>query len=172
MNLMIWGRLCWFSHPDTVFPLANSLPRGAEHNTDVSDGGRKRAVTPKGADVIGSSLSDVSSSAVPNHAQFLCADFESAVRLAALPPLADIIETIWILGGTKVYEDALKHPWCDLLYLTDVMADFDCDVFFPDFDRELFQVQDEFPDVPGEVQEENGIKFKCQVFKRVTVEEQ
>ncbi|XP_024137150.2 dihydrofolate reductase [Oryzias melastigma] len=144
MNLMIWGRLCWFSHPDTVFPLANSLHA-----------------------VLSTTLT-----AVPNHAQFLCADFESAVRLAALPPLADIIETIWILGGTKVYEDALKHPWCDLLYLTDVMADFDCDVFFPDFDRELFQVQDEFPDVPGEVQEENGIKFKCQVFKRVTVEEQ
>ncbi|KAM9754440.1 dihydrofolate reductase [Menidia menidia] len=138
MNLMIWGRLCWNSHPPNMFPLANAL------HVVLSE----------------------TMSTVPDHAHFLCRDFESAVRLAAEPPLADIIETIWILGGTRVYEDALKHPWCDLLYLTDVMADFDCDVFFPEFDRELFKLQETFPDVPSEVQEENGIKFKCQVFRR------
>ncbi|XP_027858206.1 dihydrofolate reductase [Xiphophorus couchianus] len=140
INLLIWGRLCWNSHSENMFPLANSLH------------------------VV---LSKTLSSA-PDHAHFLCQDFESAVRLAALPPLSDIIETIWILGGTQVYEDALKHPWCDLLYLTDVMADFDCDVFFPEFDRELFKLQEKFPDVPSEIQEENGIRFKCQVFKKKT----
>ncbi|XP_008409846.1 dihydrofolate reductase [Poecilia reticulata] len=140
MNLLIWGRLCWNSHPENIFPLANTL----------------HAVLSK------------TSSSVPDHAHFLCQDFESAVRLAAQPPLSGIIETVWILGGTQVYEDALKHPWCDLLYLTDVMADFDCDVFFPDFDRELFKLQETFPDVPSEVQEENGIRFKCQVFKKKT----
>lgn len=41
-------------------------------------------------------------------------------------------------------QDALKHPWCDLVYLTDIMADFDCDVFFPEFDRELFKVQERY----------------------------
>lgn len=44
------------------------------------------------------------SSTVPDQAHFLCQDFESAVRLAAEPPLAGIIETIWVLGGTQVYE--------------------------------------------------------------------
>lgn len=39
-------------------------------------------------------------------------------------------------------QDALKHPWCDLVYLTNVMADFDCDVFFPEFDRGLFKKQE------------------------------
>ncbi|KAM4733813.1 dihydrofolate reductase [Anableps anableps] len=140
MNLLIWGRLCWNSHPENLFPLANSLHV-----------------------VLSKTLSSV-----PDHAHFVCREFESAVRLAAEPPLSDIIETIWVLGGTQVYEDALKHPWCDLLYLTDVMADFDCDVFFPEFDRELFKLQEKFPDVPSEIQEENGIKFKCQVFKKKT----
>ncbi|KAM6936848.1 dihydrofolate reductase-like [Xenentodon cancila] len=142
MNLMIWGRLCWFSNPENTFPLANSL----------------HAVLSK------------TLSTVPKQAHFLCPDFESAVHLASEPPLADMIETIWIVGGKQVYEDALKHPWCDLIYLTDVMADFDCDVFFPEFDRELFKVQESFPDVPTEIQEDNGIKFKCQVFKKVTAE--
>ncbi|XP_038161509.1 dihydrofolate reductase [Cyprinodon tularosa] len=142
MNLLVWGRLCWQSHPENTFPMANALHV-----------------------VLSKTLSSV-----PDHAHFLCQDLESAVRLATEPPLADIIETIWIIGGTQVYEDALKHPWCDLIYLTDVMADFDCDVFFPEFDRELFKLQDTFPDVPSEIQEENGIKFKCQVFKRATAE--
>ncbi|KAM7396435.1 hypothetical protein PAMP_019472 [Pampus punctatissimus] len=105
---------------------------------------------------------------VPDHAHFLCQDFESAVRLAAQHPLSDLIETIWIVGGTHVYQDALKHPWCDLVYLTDVMADFDCDVFFPEFDRGLFKVQERFPGVPSGIQEENDIKYKCQVFKKET----
>ncbi|XP_072241569.1 dihydrofolate reductase [Leuresthes tenuis] len=142
MNLIIWGRLCWNSQPENMLPLANSLHV-----------------------VLSNTLSTV-----PDNAQFLCQDFESAVRLAAEPPLADIIETIWILGGTRVYEDSLKHPWCDLLYLTDVMADFDCDVFFPEFDRELFKLQERFPDVPSDIQEENGIKFKFQVFKKETAD--
>ncbi|TKS73200.1 Dihydrofolate reductase [Collichthys lucidus] len=79
---------------------------------------------------------------VPDHAHFLCQDFESAVHLAAQPPLADLIDTVWVVGGTRVYKDALKHPWCDLVYLTHVMADFDCDVFFPEFNRGLYQLQE------------------------------
>lgn len=39
---------------------------------------------------------------------------------------------------------ALDHPWCDLVYLTDVMAEFDCDVFFPEFDRDLFKLQERY----------------------------
>uniref|UniRef100_A0A3P8SW06 dihydrofolate reductase n=1 Tax=Amphiprion percula TaxID=161767 RepID=A0A3P8SW06_AMPPE len=138
MNLMIWGRLCWDSHPEGMFPLPNILHV-----------------------VLSTTLNTV-----PDHAHFLCQDFESAVRLAAEPPLADLIETIWVAGGTRVYEDALKHPWCDLVYLTDVMANFDCDVFFPEFDKDTFKLQERFPGVPSEIQEENGIKYKCQVFKK------
>ncbi|XP_028264062.1 dihydrofolate reductase [Parambassis ranga] len=142
MNLMVWGKLCWYSHPESMFPLPNILHV-----------------------VLSKTLSTV-----PDHAHFLRQDFDSAVRVAAEPPLSDLIETIWIVGGTQVYQDALKHPWCDLLYLTDVMADFDCDVFFPEFNRTLFKKQERFPGVPNEIQEENGIKYKYQVFKREAVD--
>ncbi|KAF0041380.1 hypothetical protein F2P81_007278 [Scophthalmus maximus] len=104
--------------------------------------------------------------AVPDHAHFLCDDFDSAVRIASEPPLADMIETIWIVGGTQVYKEALGHPWCDLVYLTNIMAEFDCDVFFPEFDRGLFKLQERFPHVPSDIQEENGIQYKFQVFKK------
>ncbi|XP_029991582.1 dihydrofolate reductase [Sphaeramia orbicularis] len=142
MNLIVWGRLCWYSRPENMLPLANTLHVVLSKTLDTA----------------------------PTHAHFLCHDFESAVSLAVQPPLQDLIETIWVIGGTQVYKDALKHPWCDLLYLTNVMASFDCDVFFPEFDRKLFKLQDRFPGVPNEVQEENGIKYKFQVFKRETVD--
>ncbi|XP_030282113.1 dihydrofolate reductase [Sparus aurata] len=140
MNLFIWGKLCFRAHPASDFPMANCLH------------------------VV---LSETLNTA-PDHANFLCRDFESAVLLAAKPPLADLIETIWVIGGRRVYEDALKHPWCDLIYLTDVMAEFDCDVFFPEFDKEEFKLQESFPDVPSGIQEDKGIKYKCEVFKRET----
>ncbi|XP_071379799.1 dihydrofolate reductase-like [Centroberyx affinis] len=144
MNMLVWGKLCWYSNPDCLFPMANTLHV-----------------------VLSKTLR-----AAPDRAHFLCQDFESAVHLAAQPPLADLIETIWVVGGAQVYQDALLHPWCDLVYLTDVMADFDCDVFFPQFDRRVFKMQHRFPGVPSEVQEENGIKYKFQVFKKEICEEE
>ncbi|KAJ0069372.1 hypothetical protein NL108_004206, partial [Boleophthalmus pectinirostris] len=140
MNLLIWGTRCWFSTPEVLFPMANTLH------------------------VV---LSKTLESA-PKHAHFLCKDFDSAVLLASQPPLSDVIETIWVIGGVQPYKDALKHPWCDLIYLTDVRATFDCDVFFPEFDKRVFQLQDKFPGVPSEIQEENGIQFKYEVFKKKT----
>lgn len=49
---------------------------------------------------------------IPNHAHFLCGDFESAVCLSAQPPLADLIETIWVVGGTQVYKVNLTTISC------------------------------------------------------------
>lgn len=138
MNMVVWGKLCWYSNPESIFPLANTLHVVLTNTLETA----------------------------PKHAHFLSKDFASAVLLASQPPLSDIIETIWVVGGTRVYKDAMVHPWCDLIYLTDVMATFDCDVFFPEFDRSIFQLQDKFPGVPCEIQEENGIKFKFQVFKK------
>ncbi|XP_008310574.1 dihydrofolate reductase [Cynoglossus semilaevis] len=137
LNLLIWGKVCWFSNPE-LFPLSNVLHV-----------------------VVSTKLTTT-----PDHAHFVTSDFESAVNLASERPLADLIETVWVIGGRQMYEEGMKHPWCDLVYLTDIMADFDCDVFFPELDRKLFVLQNRFPDVACDIQEENGIKYKFQVFKK------
>ncbi|XP_063053442.1 zgc:153031 [Engraulis encrasicolus] len=137
-NLLIWGKASWFSCPQRVFPIPNTIHV-----------------------VLSRSLSGV-----PEGAQHLCGDFPSAVQLASQRELAELVEAIWVLGGPSVYQEALEHPWCDLVYLTDIMAEFDCDVFFPRFDHNVFRKQDRFVGVPSEVQEENGVKFKFQVFKK------
>lgn len=36
-------------------------------------------------------------------------------------------------------QEALKHPSCYRLYITKVDKDFDCDVYFPDYDETLFK---------------------------------
>ncbi|XP_067856108.1 zgc:153031 [Heptranchias perlo] len=107
-------------------------------------------------------------SSVPENANYLCRDLDSAIQLGSLAPLSEEIETIWVLGGVKLFEEAMKHPNCDQIYLTKIMAHFDCDTFFPEFDQEIFRLVDEFPGVPSEIQEENGIKYKFQVFEKVS----
>nr|XP_046214052.1 dihydrofolate reductase-like [Oncorhynchus gorbuscha] len=72
----------------------------------------------------------------------------------------------YYLGGPQVFQNALMHPWCDLVYLTDIMADFHCDVFFPQFDQSIFRKQERFPGVPNDIQEENGVTFQFELFKR------
>ncbi|KAL4659307.1 dihydrofolate reductase-like [Arapaima gigas] len=137
-NLIVWGRDCWFSAPESLHPIANSLHAILSRTLKTA----------------------------PPHAHYVCRDFDSAVSLACTPPLDDLLETIWIVGGTEVYREALRHPYCDLLYLTDIMAEFECDTFFPEFNQNLFRLQDSFPGVPDEIQEECGIRYKFQVFKK------
>ena len=48
-----------------------------------------------------------SCSVVPDNAHYLREDLEGAIHLAASPPLSDIIETIWVVGGTGVYKVGL-----------------------------------------------------------------
>jgi dihydrofolate reductase len=38
----------------------------------------------------------------------------------------------FVIGGGMLYADALEHPECEVLYITQVEADFDCDTHMPD----------------------------------------
>ncbi|KAJ8379055.1 hypothetical protein AAFF_G00231460 [Aldrovandia affinis] len=113
-NLMIWGRSTWFSFPENLHPITNGIHVVLSHTL----------------------------SAVPEHAHHLCHDFDSAVQLASCGPISEQVETIWVNGGAEVYREALGHPWCDLVYLTDIRAEFHCDTFFPLFDRSVYRLQE------------------------------
>merc|ERR1712147_507492 len=62
-----------------------------------------------------------------------------AMEALSQDPYQDTIEKIWIAGGTGVYREALESPLCDQLFLTQIDASFDCDVFFPGFHEEAFE---------------------------------
>lgn len=41
---------------------------------------------------------------------------------------------IFVIGGAKLFKDALEHPNCNKLYITHIAEAFKCDVFFPKID--------------------------------------
>lgn len=76
------------------------------------------------------------------------------------------IDKLWVIGGSGLYNEALKDKNCLKLYLTKIDQDYLCDTFFPEFDIQLFQEITE-SNVPTEIQEENGVKYEFKVFKRL-----
>ncbi|XP_063301441.1 dihydrofolate reductase-like [Pelobates fuscus] len=104
---------------------------------------------------------------LPEHAHYICRNEEEVLKMAVTPPLCDEVETIWILGGVETYRTMMKHPWCDEIYLTRIEADFECDTFFPKINQEFFSLMDKYPGVPSEVQEEKGLTYIFQVYKRI-----
>ena len=61
--------------------------------------------------------------------------FEKVLEMSGNERLKDVIETIFIIGGQQIFEEAIQHPQCQKIYLTQVLIVSGCDTFFPDFQR-------------------------------------
>lgn len=68
-------------------------------------------------------------------------------------------ERCFVIGGSQLYEEALAHPGCKNVYLTRVMDEFDCDVFFP-------ASKDLHPLEVGGVQDLDGLMFQFITYTR------
>lgn len=72
----------------------------------------------------------------------------------------DLIETIYVIGWSQIYNEAINKDIADTVYLTQIFNSWDCDVFF-------VWVPDNYSlDIIGEKQEENWIFFKFLVYKK------
>jgi dihydrofolate reductase len=95
----------------------------------------------------------------------LCSGLQEAIDVLTSAEYRDRVETIWIVGGSTVYKDAVSSSVCHRLYLTHINKDFDCDTFFPEFDKMVYKpVSDE--QVPDDEQEENGVTYRFCVYER------
>lgn len=88
-----------------------------------------------------------------------------ALEKLSSPEQQPQIENVWIVGGYSVYKEAMESPACHRVYFTKIMAEFECDAFFPGI-PETFKLVPNDPDIPEEVQEENGIKYQYQIFEK------
>lgn len=61
----------------------------------------------------------------------------------------DSIETIFIIGGGRVYKETIQYPQLDGIYLTEIQYDFDCDTFFPQLPPDLSQKEILYSDSEG-----------------------
>lgn len=49
-------------------------------------------------------------------------------------------QTVFIIGGGQIYEEALSNFQMDEMYITEVAANFEADTFFPIFDENQYQI--------------------------------
>ncbi|XP_023712017.1 dihydrofolate reductase-like [Cryptotermes secundus] len=95
----------------------------------------------------------------------VCSSLETALQRLQEPPLAETVESAWIIGGSSVYKEAMALPQCSRIYLTKIFRTFKCDTYLPRVPEDSFKrIKD--PDVPDQVQEENGLFYEYQVYER------
>jgi len=90
---------------------------------------------------------------------------DDALALLHQPPYVENLETIWICGGENIYREAIAHPSCHRVYLTQIDADYECDTFFPTVDKSIFELVTD-TQAPQGKQTENGINWECHVWQR------
>mgnify|MGYP006267895801 CR=1 FL=1 len=83
---------------------------------------------------------------------------EDALQIASKDPT---IENVFVMGGAQIYNEALKHPLCDTIYVTMINASFACDIFFDDsLLRDRFELVD-----LGDVQNQDDIEYAFAIFR-------
>lgn len=79
---------------------------------------------------------------------------------AALASADEGIENIFVIGGARVYKEAVLHPAVDGIYLTRIKKDYHCDVFFPAIPKDFKSVQ------KLGIDEENGVQFEYLFYSK------
>ncbi len=69
------------------------------------------------------------------------------------------VSEAFVLGGSQLFDLALGHSDLEFVYLTEIYADFACDVFFPEY-RGKFTTQSS-----SDMQVENGVEYKFKVLE-------
>lgn len=79
---------------------------------------------------------------------------------SALETLQDCNQ-VFVIGGQQLYKEAILHPCCEKLYVTEILNEnIDGDRFFPQYEREFIETSS------SEVFEQNGYYYKNVVFER------
>ena len=95
----------------------------------------------------------------------LTKSLDEAIELLSSESYATEIENIFITGGTSLYKEAMYSNQCDKMYLTKIEGDFQCDVFYPEWDETCFK-EISLDTVSQEIQEEKGVQYKFHVYSR------
>ncbi|XP_053331302.1 dihydrofolate reductase isoform X1 [Spea bombifrons] len=137
-NVVIMGRKTWFSIPEKNRPLKERI------NIVLS---KELTEPPKGAHYLSKSL-------------------DEALSLLETSELKDCVDLIWIIGGSSLYKEVMDKPVQQRLFLTRILQEFECDTFLPEIDLNSYKLLPEFPGIPSEIQEENGIQYKFEVYEK------
>lgn len=87
---------------------------------------------------------------------FRTESLEEALRIAS----RCVPKEIFVIGGSQIFYNAIQHPNCAKIYLTEIDGDFNCDAFFPKIDPRKFK-----KNYISVLHEENGIFYKFAVYE-------
>ncbi|XP_052786122.1 dihydrofolate reductase-like [Mya arenaria] len=78
----------------------------------------------------------------------------------------ECVDSVWIMGGSHLYQESLAHPRCRKLYLTHVNTDFQSDTYFPEFENGFKEIPNDVSDITRH--EENGVSFDFKLYERMS----
>jgi dihydrofolate reductase len=137
-NAVIMGRKTWFSIPEKFRPLKERINI-----------------------VLSRELKEI------ENGVYVSRGLRDALDLVNDEDLRSKIENVYVIGGSSVYKEAMTGPYKCRLYLTNIMADFECDTFLPGIDEKVFQKVENPVNVPSGIHSENGIYFQFEVYDKV-----
>jgi dihydrofolate reductase len=70
----------------------------------------------------------VSNTLEPDEHIMIAHDFDSALNISY--NIKDV-HNVFVIGGSEIYKEAIKHKDCENIYLTQIKEDIECDAFFP-----------------------------------------
>ena len=68
---------------------------------------------------------------------------------------------LFVIGGARLFEEAIHHPNCTKIILTEINSSFDCDAFFPELPGDFKRVQE------SPLEEEKGLKFRFVTYEKL-----
>ena len=71
------------------------------------------------------------------------------------------IDSVFLIGGAALFTEAIHHPACTKIFLTQIEQSFECDTFFPKIDPQKFKLATE-----SVIQTENGVEFRFLNFQK------
>ena len=113
INVVIMGRITWESIPKRYRPLKDRINIVISSNKNIS-----------GPNYIFPTLND---------SLFFLQNSKDALK----------INEIFVIGGEKLYNDAIIDGRCHKLYITHIDNNYDCDRFFPKIDPHIYKLFNE-----------------------------
>jgi len=153
-NVVIMGRKTWESIPVQFRPLKGRinivLSRSLEDSEN--DGG--------GAGNGGSGRNDGLLQSIKSSTDtFAAGSLDAALELACSKDLKSRVETVFVIGGGQIYDEAINSPACKAIHLTRIDKDFECNVFFPAIDPAKFKVWS--ASQPMQTEDGTAFTFMC-----------
>ena len=135
LNAVVMGRRTWASLPDRARPL------------------------PGRTNIVVSSRPDECRAAerVPPDVAVVSSLDDALAAAGACPDLG----RVFVIGGARLYREAMASPRCARIYLTRVLTPFECDVHIGPVDGNAFEAVE-----TGPVLGEGGVAFRCTVYER------